>query len=675
MKRPRNSVTASGDCPATVPTTQVSKSRHFFQVFHLKKNKNSIPSGARASSDSEREESMVLRKERKEEIFSALSGATSLALSTLNDVATLAPVPYLSEAAGLALGIWNAVQTTRNAKSSLLSLGEDACTLVYTVWTTCDEVLQRQRGAGEALTQPELKAEPREKEGKQDDNLVAGRLDDPIDPDMGTGECGETQDEEGKETEEGEEEAEQLNPHLETNLKQLCSTLHEISLFAKRTASRNVLLRFITSDADTGKVAEYQGRLKSALDLFTLQSHITIQQVISRIEMQQKVMQAQVQMRSLTPHHRPSSGEAIRPTGESVPAKVPVPVSGGGVSEGSSPVPVPPAPTESARAEGLQVGATAFPAIFSFAGATFHTGNTTFTNGNRTHKSKTTSRSHKSPAKPQSNSQVAPTQSAPEHSQVSGNSNVIDIEDQNAVQPVGEGGISSSSVHTTSTASESESEPGIQLGGQDGSGNGNIHFTSITGDQNTSWVNDQSQRWNYGNVYEYDPTGGRQSPDKTLNAVTRRPIAPAAVSSTNGDGGSHDEVENKFPRGGMEGGGRGRPSVNAIAALGKEAFSFGRNQRDNHIQTQYYGNIDDAPTTAATRGRRHPGRGRRAANVNYWDSEGDRDENPDSENVMGRSYGSEYRNRYGEGGNGHGVGEGYRYRSPIQITGRNRYYY
>lgn len=112
------------------------------------------------------------------------------------------------------------LQTTRNAKSSLLSLGEDACTLVYTVWTTCDEVLQRQRGA----TQTELEAEPREKGGEQDDNLVDGRLDEPIDLDMDAGEHGETQDEEGKEAEaEGEEKVEKLDPHLEVNLKKLCS--------------------------------------------------------------------------------------------------------------------------------------------------------------------------------------------------------------------------------------------------------------------------------------------------------------------------------------------------------------------------------------------------------------------------------------------------------------------
>ncbi|KAF9077992.1 hypothetical protein BDP27DRAFT_1198173, partial [Rhodocollybia butyracea] len=75
--------------------------------------------------------------ERREEIFSALSGATGLILATLQDAASLAPVPYLGEAAGLAIGIWNAVQATKNTKSSFLSLGEDACSLVYTVTTTC----------------------------------------------------------------------------------------------------------------------------------------------------------------------------------------------------------------------------------------------------------------------------------------------------------------------------------------------------------------------------------------------------------------------------------------------------------------------------------------------------------------------------------------------------------
>lgn len=73
-----------------------------------KKGKN--PDNGPTSHSDETEASFAERKERKEEIFSALSGATSLALSTLQDAASLAPVPYLSEAAGLALGIWNAVQ-------------------------------------------------------------------------------------------------------------------------------------------------------------------------------------------------------------------------------------------------------------------------------------------------------------------------------------------------------------------------------------------------------------------------------------------------------------------------------------------------------------------------------------------------------------------------------------
>jgi hypothetical protein len=52
----------------------------------------------------------TITSERREELFSALSGATGLILIALQDAASLAPIPYLGQAAGLAIGIWNAVQ-------------------------------------------------------------------------------------------------------------------------------------------------------------------------------------------------------------------------------------------------------------------------------------------------------------------------------------------------------------------------------------------------------------------------------------------------------------------------------------------------------------------------------------------------------------------------------------
>ncbi|KAJ3756186.1 hypothetical protein EV360DRAFT_48390 [Lentinula raphanica] len=98
-------------------------------------------------------------------------------------------------------------QTTNDTKDSLRSLASDAISLVYAVMTTCDEVLSR-----------------RHKDSTQ-------------------------------------REAFKTSFHR---------TLQDIKNFALHVASRNVVLRFLTARSDSGKVAEFQNKMKMALDLFTV---------------------------------------------------------------------------------------------------------------------------------------------------------------------------------------------------------------------------------------------------------------------------------------------------------------------------------------------------------------------------------------------------------------------
>ncbi|KAJ3729978.1 hypothetical protein DFJ43DRAFT_473484 [Lentinula guzmanii] len=163
----------------------------------------------------------------KEEFFTALSGATNLTLDALRSAAAFAPIPYLGEAAQLAMSIWDAVQTTQDTKASLRALGSDAISL---------------KGSEPVIEDaPELKGSDGNDKDKEKDP--------------------------SKDPEQAKDE-EKLNPELRRNLEGLCLTLTDLEHFAKHVASRNVVLRFLTARSDAGKVVEFQNKMKMALDLF-----------------------------------------------------------------------------------------------------------------------------------------------------------------------------------------------------------------------------------------------------------------------------------------------------------------------------------------------------------------------------------------------------------------------
>ncbi|KAL0065140.1 hypothetical protein AAF712_007976 [Marasmius tenuissimus] len=69
--------------------------------------------------------------------LAAISGVPAPVLETLQDVARLAPAPYLSIICSVALWILEAVQTFKENKEAYKGLGEDTCGVVYAINDTC----------------------------------------------------------------------------------------------------------------------------------------------------------------------------------------------------------------------------------------------------------------------------------------------------------------------------------------------------------------------------------------------------------------------------------------------------------------------------------------------------------------------------------------------------------
>ncbi|KDQ25178.1 hypothetical protein PLEOSDRAFT_1106122 [Pleurotus ostreatus PC15] len=149
-----------------------------------------------------------------------------IVISTLEQAAAFAPVPYLQQAAGLAITLVDMIQSTSDNKSAFKSLAADACGLVYTamnVWKDRDE------------------------------------------------------------NRDGTKIPQDLVNHLEEVLR----TMEDIMHFAEMRAARGFLARFLSHKADADGIRGYRVRLKDALDRFGMQSHITVRDAVARIQDQQ----------------------------------------------------------------------------------------------------------------------------------------------------------------------------------------------------------------------------------------------------------------------------------------------------------------------------------------------------------------------------------------------------
>lgn len=120
MEHSQNSSVGRADSPTTASTIRIPNIQKSSTLlgFYLRPRQLArfLTSILRKHTNSGRDEAKIEFAEhtnRKEELLSALSKATGLVLSTHQDTASLAPVPYLGEAAVLALDIWKIVQVDR----------------------------------------------------------------------------------------------------------------------------------------------------------------------------------------------------------------------------------------------------------------------------------------------------------------------------------------------------------------------------------------------------------------------------------------------------------------------------------------------------------------------------------------------------------------------------------
>ncbi|KAL0569092.1 hypothetical protein V5O48_012881 [Marasmius crinis-equi] len=177
----------------------------------------------------EEEKSSTQPTDQSNNVLAAMSGVSVIVLQTLQDVARFAPIPYLSDISAVALGILEAVQTFKGNKEGFRKLGEDVCELVYAINATCENLV---------------------KNGKP------------------------------------------LSKDLEANLAHLSSSIKRVQAFVAKQLRRHRISRFLTYKSDSTAIQEYRDNLRHCLDVFGLQSDITIRELVSRIAEQQEVDRA-----------------------------------------------------------------------------------------------------------------------------------------------------------------------------------------------------------------------------------------------------------------------------------------------------------------------------------------------------------------------------------------------
>ncbi|TFK35759.1 hypothetical protein BDQ12DRAFT_668382 [Crucibulum laeve] len=181
--------------------------------------------------------SMQQRKESTSNGKKVMEGSielTGILLTTLQDAARLSPVPGLSDAASLALGILKMVETAQGNSEAFKKLAKDACGLVYTVVCSVQEMQYK------------------------------------------------------KET---------IDKSLFDNTDELVKNLHSIQKFAEKEGRRGKLMRLLRYQSDMGKIQGYREMLRHSLDIFGLQSNISMRDSVARMMEQQERIIADMQRR------------------------------------------------------------------------------------------------------------------------------------------------------------------------------------------------------------------------------------------------------------------------------------------------------------------------------------------------------------------------------------------
>jgi len=145
---------------------------------------------------------------------------------TLRGVSKLSPVPYLSNAAWIALDITEVVQEAGQNRNVFKILARDCCELVYVI--TC---------------------------GHKDISR-----------------------------------AENIPEDLVENLRRLVQTLTSIHQFAQKCTSRNVVKAILYSGMDANRIRNYREMLRQSMRVFGLRSDISLRYIVAGLAYRQIVM-------------------------------------------------------------------------------------------------------------------------------------------------------------------------------------------------------------------------------------------------------------------------------------------------------------------------------------------------------------------------------------------------
>ncbi|KAK1234714.1 hypothetical protein PQX77_002077 [Marasmius sp. AFHP31] len=158
-------------------------------------------------------------------------------LTALREAADMSGMaPHVGTLCGLALGIVNAAQGASDNRNAFNQLVHDTCSLVYHIRTVCSE----------------------------------------LNP---------------------ENEHEELSPMLKSHLQTLTSTLEEIQDFAQRRAGKAFWKLYLSAKSDLDRIKGFRERLRQALDIFGVQSHISVREMVERMDARQKMIQQELETR------------------------------------------------------------------------------------------------------------------------------------------------------------------------------------------------------------------------------------------------------------------------------------------------------------------------------------------------------------------------------------------
>ncbi|KAL0069474.1 hypothetical protein AAF712_003509, partial [Marasmius tenuissimus] len=74
-------------------------------------------------------------------------------------------------------------------------------------------------------------------------------------------------------------------------------TLEEISDFAQRRADKAFWKLYLSAKSDLDRIQGFRGRLRQALDLFEVQSHIAVRGMVEQMDTRQKAIQEELRAR------------------------------------------------------------------------------------------------------------------------------------------------------------------------------------------------------------------------------------------------------------------------------------------------------------------------------------------------------------------------------------------